>query len=89
MVKNLPANTGDAGLIPGLGRSSEEGKGNPLQYFALETPWTEQPGAGYSPWGLKELDMTEQLSTAQQHKGTGPAAKAGSVYPCFAQSHKL
>ena len=44
---------------------------------------------GYRLWGLKELDMTEQLSTAQQHKGTGPAAKAGSVYPCFAQSHKL
>ena len=25
MVKNLPANAGDAGLIPGLGRSPEEG----------------------------------------------------------------
>ena len=44
MVKNLPANTGDAGLIPGLGRSSEEAKGNRLQYFALEIPWTEEPG---------------------------------------------
>ena len=44
MVKNLPANTGDAGLIPGLGRCPEEGKGNPLQYFAREIPWIEQPG---------------------------------------------
>ena len=31
VVKNLPANAGDAGLIPGLGRSLEEGNGNPLQ----------------------------------------------------------
>ena len=29
-----------------------------------ESPWTEKPG-GYSPWGCKELDMTEQISTAQ------------------------
>ena len=25
-------------------------------------PWTEKPG-GYSPWGHKEMDMTEQLNT--------------------------
>ena len=35
MVKNLPANAGDMGLIPGLGRSPGEGNGNPLQYFCL------------------------------------------------------
>ena len=29
-VKNPPANAGDSGLIPGLGRSSGEGNGNPL-----------------------------------------------------------
>ena len=29
--------------------------------FAWEIPWTEEPG-GYSPWGCKELDMTEQLN---------------------------
>ena len=33
MVKNLPANSEDAGLIPGTGRSPREGNGNPLQYF--------------------------------------------------------
>ena len=31
-------NAGDLGLIPGLGRSSGEGNGNPLQYFCLENP---------------------------------------------------
>ena len=41
MVKNLPANaedTGDAGLIPGSGRSSGRGNGNPLQYSWLGNP---------------------------------------------------
>ena len=35
---------GDLGLIPGLGRSPGGGHGNPLQYFAWRTPWTEEPG---------------------------------------------
>ena len=39
MVKNPPANTdatGDAGSIPGSGRSSGGGNGNPLQYSGQE-----------------------------------------------------
>ena len=45
MVKNLPANAGYADLIPGSGRSPEEGDGNPLQLFlsgkshGLLCPW--------------------------------------------------
>ena len=38
MVKNLPANAVDMGLIPGLGRSPGEGNGYPLQYSWLENP---------------------------------------------------
>ena len=41
VVKNLPANAGDSGdvgLIPGLGRSSQEGNGYPLQNPSLENP---------------------------------------------------
>ena len=38
MVKNLPADAGDAGLISGLGRSPGEGNGNPLQYSCLGNP---------------------------------------------------
>ena len=38
VVKNLPVNAGDLGLIPGLGRSPGEGTGNPLQYSCLENP---------------------------------------------------
>ena len=40
-VKNLPANAGDTGSIPGLGRSPGEGNGNPLQYSCLENPMDE------------------------------------------------
>ena len=36
VVKNLPDNTRDVGLIPGSGISSGEGNGNPLQYSYLE-----------------------------------------------------
>ena len=38
MVKNPPANAGDPGLIPGLGRSPGEGNGNTLQYSCLGNP---------------------------------------------------
>ena len=41
MVKNPPANAGDArdgGLSPGLGRSPGGGNGNSLQYFSLRNP---------------------------------------------------
>ena len=32
VIKNIPVNAGDVGLIPGLRRSPGEGNGNPLQY---------------------------------------------------------
>ena len=38
VVKNLPANAEDEGLIPGSGRAPEKGNGNPLQYSFLEDP---------------------------------------------------
>ena len=42
VVKNLTTNagdTGDVGSIPGLGRSSGGGNGNPFQYSCLENPF--------------------------------------------------
>ena len=65
VVKNLPANTGDAGLIPGSGRSPGGGNGNPLQYSCLEK-FHRHSLASYSSWGHKESDTTEQLSTNAQ-----------------------
>ena len=49
---------GHLGSIPGFGRSPGEGNGNSLQYSCLQKSLT-----GYSPWGCKELDTTERLST--------------------------
>ena len=36
VIRNWPANVGDAGSIPGSGRSLGGGYGNPLQYSCLE-----------------------------------------------------
>ena len=51
----------DPGSIPELGRSPREGNGNPLQYSCLENPMGWRSLVGYSPWGHKESDITEQL----------------------------
>ena len=58
-VNNLSAMQ-ETGSIPGSGRSSGEGNGNPLQYSCLEDSMDR--GAWHSPWGHKESDMTEQLT---------------------------
>ena len=66
MVKNLPANAGDAGdvgSIPGSRRSPGVGNGNPLQYSCLENPHGQRSLAGYRPWDLKESDTTKQLNS--------------------------
>ena len=57
MVKNLPANAGDAGLIPGSGRSPGEGNGHPLPAF-LPGEIPEEPGRLQSKVA-KESDMTQ------------------------------
>ena len=61
VVKNSPANAGDAGSIPGSGRSPRGGNGYPIRTLAWEIP-TEKSGC-YSPWTRKESEKTEQLST--------------------------
>ena len=57
VVKNLPANTGDAGLIPGSGRFSGGGNSNPLQYSFLENPMNR--GA----WGATVHGVPEESDT--------------------------
>ena len=68
VAKNVPANVGDvrdASSTPGLGRFPGGGHGNPLQYSCLENSHGQRSLAGYSLWGLKNLDISEWLSTAQ------------------------
>ena len=52
----------DAGLITGLRLYPAVGNDNPLPYSFLGNTM-KRSLAGYSPWGHKELDMTERLST--------------------------
>ena len=55
--------TGDVRLIPGLERSP--GEENPLQYPCLKNHG-QRSLVGYGPWGHKELDTSECLSTYMQ-----------------------
>ena len=61
--KESACNVGDMGSISGLRRSPGGGQGNPPQYSCLENHQGERSLACCHPWGLKELDTTEQLST--------------------------
>ena len=58
MVKNPPANEGDAGSVLGLGRSPGEGNGNPLYYPCLENPMDREAWWARVHRAL-ESDMTE------------------------------
>ena len=60
--KESACSEGDLGLSPRLGRSPRGWHGNLLQYSYLENPHGWRSLAGYSPWGCRELDTTEQLS---------------------------
>ena len=64
--KESTCNAGDVGWIPGLGRSTGGGHGNPLQYSCLETPHGQRSLAGYSPQGHKGLDTPLRLRAAAQ-----------------------
>ena len=44
VVKNMPANAGDTGLIPGSGRSAGVANGCYTSILAWKIPWTEEPG---------------------------------------------
>ena len=68
MVKNPPANAGDArdmGLIPGLGRSAELGNGNPLWQSCLENPMDR--GAWWATVHMAAENQT-QLTTKHHHQ---------------------
>ena len=59
--KESACNTGDLDpRVPSWGW--KRSPGNPLQYSCLENPHGQRSLAGYSSWGLKELDMTDRLS---------------------------
>ena len=85
VVKNLPANAEDTGLIPGLGRSLGEGIDNPLQYSCLGNlmergAWritvhglTESSGQDWAP----EHNGRQQISTQNRASATCRKARTG------------
>ena len=72
-VKNLPANAGDVGSTPRLGRSPWEGNGNPLRCFCLGSP-SEEPGRSMGlqrviqDWEAEQAcDVTSAVSDSYGH----------------------
>ena len=64
--KESVCNTGDLGLIPGLGRSPGGGHGNPLQYSCLENSLGEETGGLHFMGSQRvEYDWTTKHSTEQ------------------------
>ena len=57
-VKNLTANAGDEGSIPGLGRSFGGRNGNLLQYSCLKSPMDRRAWWAVVHTVAKESDMT-------------------------------
>ena len=60
-VKASTCNVGGPGSIPGLGRSPGEGNDNNFLVLLPRKFHGWRSLVGYSPWGTKELDLTERL----------------------------
>ena len=81
MVKNLPANAGDArdtGSIPGLGRSPGEGNGNLLQSSCLENSMDSDAWLGYCPWGCKEISHNRAHTHTHRYISSAKKIDEGS-----------
>ena len=92
VVKNLPPNTGDRGLIPGSGRSLEEGNGYPLEYSCLENPtdrgaWWAKSMVSHRvghDWATNTFTFTFTLEKIKQRKtvpGTCPRVPSWAADP--------
>ena len=62
-LRRIARATGDMGSIPGLGRSPEEGHGNPLQYFGRENPMDRRAWRATVHKVAKSWTQLKQLST--------------------------
>ena len=79
VVKNLPVNAGDigdAGSIPGLGRSPGGGPSNPLQYSCLENP-TDRGACGVQSTGLQRVrhDWSNLAHTPEVYYSLGHSSE--------------
>ena len=60
-VKHLPARQETCIRFLGWEDPLEKAIATHSSILAWKIPWTEEPGAGYSPWGHRESNMTERL----------------------------
>jgi len=57
-VKNLPADAGDVGSVPGLGKTPWRRKWQPTPVFLPGEFHGQRSPPGYRPWGLKRVQAT-------------------------------
>ena len=82
MVKNLPANAADTGLIVGSQRSPRKGNGNPLQYSCLGNPMDR--GA----WWDEMVGEHHQLNGHEFEQTPGDSGGQRSLACCSPWSYK-
>ena len=74
MVKNLPADAGNAGSISRWGRAPREGNGNSLQYSCLGNPmdrgdwWATVHGVSKSQTQLSDLTTTTKFKAKKANR---------------------
>ena len=83
--KESACTVGDLGSIPGLERFPREENVNPLQYACLGEFHGQRSLVGYSPWGLKESDMTDQVKLSLWGLLDGTSGKEPA---CQCRRHK-
>ena len=69
MVKNPLADAGDLGSVLGSGRSPGKGIWQTTPEFLPRKLHGQRSLVGYSPWGCKESDTTDQLSIHKNYLG--------------------
>ena len=90
VVKNLPVNAGDLGLIPGSERSPGEGKYNPFQYSCLGESHGQRSHEGYNLWDCKRVGHDLATKTITKHMRltmikvkSSPGCEEGRRCRCF------
>ena len=84
--KNLPANAGDTGSIPGSGRSPGGGIGKPTLVFLSEKSHGQRSLAGCSPWGCKRAghdQATEHIHSIVCYLQLSPKDKFVLIFMDF------
>ena len=81
MVKSMPTNAGDMGSTPEWG-DPWRWKWPSTPVFLPRKSNGQRNQVGYSPWGRKELDMTDH-SCACVHTHTYPFSRAYISFPVF------